>query len=178
MCIRDRPFICAQHAPISGKNKEKHNGYTVEEVSGLWSKVKYYSRSKQVWYKHRRLWRLAVATHPRTQADWVLSCGFRGAGPMSWNPLQAAKQRSCGYVSSPISPTSVPRRGTYTSPIMLMMVGPASRNQEKVMSVYPTAALLRSLQWVSDRYVSHRDTALIGALLWEAAGLRGYGETP
>ena len=24
------------------------------------------------------------------------------------------------------------RRGTYTSPIMLMMVGPASRNQEKV----------------------------------------------
>ena len=51
---------------------------------------------------------------------------------MSWNPLQAAKQRSCGYVSSPISPTSVPRRGTYTSPIMLMMVGPASRNQEMV----------------------------------------------
>ena len=26
---------------------------------------------------------------------------------------------------------------------------------------YPTAALLRSLQWVSDRYVSPRDTALI-----------------
>ena len=24
---------------------------------------------------------------------------------------------------------------------------------------YPTAALLRSLQWVSDGYVSHRDTA-------------------
>ena len=32
----------------SGKNKEKHNGYTVEEVSGLWSKVKYYSLRKQV----------------------------------------------------------------------------------------------------------------------------------
>ena len=65
----------------------------------------------------RRLWRLAVATQPRTQAnevivDWALcygshaatkgsrlsmSCGFRGAGPISWNPLQAAKQRSCGY---------------------------------------------------------------------------------
>ena len=27
---------------------------------------------------------------------------------------------------------------------------------------YPTAALLRSLQWVSDGYVSPRDTALIG----------------
>ncbi len=29
-------------------------------------------------------------------------------------------------------------------------------------SAYPTAALLRSLQWVSDGYVSARDTALIG----------------
>ena len=37
---------------------------------------------------------------------------------------------------------------------------------------YPTAALLRSLQWVSDRYVSLQDTALIGVLLWEAAWLR------
>ena len=37
---------------------------------------------------------------------------------------------------------------------------------------YPTAALLRSLQWVSDRYVSPRDTALIDDLLWEAAWLR------
>ena len=37
---------------------------------------------------------------------------------------------------------------------------------------YPTAALLRSLQWVSDRYVSPRDTALIDVLLWKAAGLR------
>ena len=41
-----------------------------------------------------------------------------------------------------------------------------------VMSAYPTAALLRSLQWVSDRYVSPLDTALIDDLLWEAAGLR------
>ena len=107
-----------------------------------------------------------VATHPRTTSRLSMSCGFRGAGPSIRNPLQAAKQRSCGYVSSPISPTSVPRRGTYTSPIMLMMVGPASRNQEKVMSVYPTAALLRSLQWVSDRYVSPRDTALIEVLCY------------
>ena len=36
----------------------------------------------------------------------------------------------------------------------------------------PTAALLRSLQWVSDEYVSHRDTALIDFMLLEAAGLR------
>ena len=37
---------------------------------------------------------------------------------------------------------------------------------------YPTAALLRSLQWVSDRYVSLLDTALIDDLLLEAAWLR------
>ena len=62
-----------------------------------------------------------------------------------------------------------------------MIVGPASRNQGMVMSAYPTAALLRSLQWVSDEYVSPRDTAqykvtyytaLIDVLLWEAAWLR------
>ena len=31
---------------------------------------------------------------------------------------------------------------------------------------YPTAALFRSLQWVSDRYVSPRDTALITQLAY------------
>ena len=58
----------------------------------------------------------------------------------------------------------VPRRGTDASTMMLrMIVGPASRNQVRVERiVYPTAALLRSLQWVSDGYVSHRDTVLIG----------------
>ena len=39
-------------------------------------------------------------------------------------------------------------------------------------SARPTAALLRSLQWVSDGYVSPRDTALVDNLLWEAAWLR------
>ena len=48
------------------------------------------------------------------------------------------------------------------------IVGPASRNQERVGRIaYPTAALLRSLQWVSDEYVSLQDTALIERLLWE-----------
>ena len=63
-----------------------------------------------------------------------------------------------------LPPHIVPRRGTDTSRMMLrmMIVGPALRNQGMVMSAYPTAALLRSLQWVSDGYVSHRDTALIG----------------
>ena len=43
-----------------------------------------------------------------------------------------------------------------------MVVGPASRNQVRVgRFVYPTAALLRSLQWVSDVCVSLQDTALL-----------------
>ena len=68
------------------------------------------------------------------------------------------------------------RRGTDAFRMMLrmMIVGPALRNQGMVMSAYPTAALLRSLQWVSDRYVSPRDTALTmyNNLLWKAAWLR------
>ena len=60
-----------------------------------------------------------------------------------------------------VPPHIVPRRGTDTSTMMLrMIVGPASRNQVRVWRiVYPTAALLRSLQWVSDGYVSLQDTA-------------------
>ena len=67
------------------------------------------------------------------------------------------------WVRAILPPHIVPRRGTDTSRMMLrMVVGPASRNQVRVgRFVYPTAALLRSLQWVSDGYVSPRDTALI-----------------
>ena len=67
-----------------------------------------------------------------------------------------------------LPPHIVPRRGTDTSRMMLrMIVGPASRNHERVgRIVYPTAALLRSLQWVSDEYVSPRDTALIEVLCY------------
>ena len=62
-----------------------------------------------------------------------------------------------------LPPHIVPRRGTDTSRMMLrMVVGPASRNQVRVgRFVYPTAALLRSLQWVSDVCVSLQDTALL-----------------
>ena len=67
------------------------------------------------------------------------------------------------WVRAILPPHIVPRRGTNTSRMILrMIVGPASLNQERVgRIVYPTAALLRSLQWVSDEYVSPRDTALI-----------------
>ena len=75
------------------------------------------------------------------------------------------------WVREILPPHIVPRRGTDASTMMLrMIVGPASRNQVRVERiVYPTAALLRSLQWVSDEYVSPRDTALIERLLWEDA---------
>ena len=81
------------------------------------------------------------------------------------------------WVRAILPPHIVPRRGTDASRMMLrMIVGPASRNQVRVERiVYPTAALLRSLQWVSDGYVSPRDTALIGV---SYGRLRGYGETP
>ena len=83
---------------------------------------------RQVRNKLRRLWRLAVATHPINASKLSKSCGFRGAGPISRNPLQAPKD------------------------------------------AYPTAALLRSLQWVSDGYVSPRDTALIGVCYGRVRG--------
>ena len=132
--------------------------------------------------KPRRLWRPAVATHPRTTSRLSMSCGVPGT------KLHITVPRSGTYIKKPtasceaaplwvraiLPPHIVPRRGTDASRMMLrMIVGPASRNQERVgRIVYPTAALLRSLQWVSDRYVSLQDTALIGVLLWEAAGLR------
>ena len=66
------------------------------------------------------------------QADLVLAAGFRKAGPTIRNPLQAAKQRSCGYVR-PHPYTTVPRSGTDTATMILRtIVGPASRNQERV----------------------------------------------
>ena len=60
------------------------------------------------------------------------------------------------WVRAIVPPHIVPRRGTDASRMMLrMIVSPASRNQVSVERiVYPTAALLRSLQWVSDGYVS------------------------
>ena len=75
------------------------------------------------------------------------------------------------WVRAILPPHIVPRRGTDAPHMMLRkIVGPASRNQERVRRiVYPTAALLRSLQWVSDGCVSPRDTALIDVLLWEDA---------
>ena len=48
---------------------------------------------------------------PTNDSRLSMSCGFRGAGPSIRNPLQAAKQRSCGYVRY-LHLNTVPRRGT------------------------------------------------------------------
>ena len=91
-----------------------------------------------------------------------MSCGFRGAGPIIMKPTASCEAAQLWVRATP-PPHIVPRRGTDASRMMFrMIVGPASRNQGMVMSAYPTAALLRSLQWVSDGYVSPRDTELIG----------------
>ena len=56
------------------------------------------------------------STTKEPQAAW-----FREAGPTIRNPLQAAKQRSCGYERQPL-PTTVPRSGTDISTMILRTV--------------------------------------------------------
>ena len=60
-------------------------------------------------------------SHAPTNSRLSMSCGFRGAGPSIRNPLQAAKQRSCGYERQPL-PTTVPRSGTDISTMILRTV--------------------------------------------------------
>ena len=73
------------------------------------------------------------------------------------------KLRSSAAVGTDNHPTTtVPRSGTDISTMILRTVHRSRFAEPKeCVSVLPTAALLRSLQWVSDRYVSHRDTALL-----------------
>ena len=72
---------------------------------------------------------------------------------------------------------TVPRSGTDTVTMILRTVH-RSRFAEprESVSVLPTAALLRSLQWVSDRYVSHRDTAQL-ILSYSNGGRQWYKVT-
>ena len=137
--------------------------------------------------KHRRLWRLAVATQPTIAGHQSAPCpeGTRiyqkptasSEGAQLWDrhPLTLSWFRKAGQtiILNIIGDASVPLRGTHLGGYHIYPqlrcfaacsgfhdIGPASRNQERVGRIaYPTAALLRSLQWVSDRYVSPRDTA-------------------
>ena len=74
-------------------------------------------------------------------------------------------------------PQTVPRSGTDISTMILRTVHRSRFAEPKeCVSVLPTAALLRSLQWVSDRYVSHRDTALL-ILSYSNGGRQWYKVT-
>ena len=131
--------------------------------------------------KNRRLWRPAVATQPRTTSRLSMSCGVPGtklhitvprSGTYIKKPTASCEAAPLWVRASPPSKYSSPkgdRRFPYDveDDSRSRFAEPREGGED-----YPTAALLRSLQWVSDRYVSLQDTALIGVLLWEAAGLR------
>ena len=116
-----------------------------------------------------------------TTSKLSTNCEFRGAGPISWNPLQAAKQRSCGYMRD-LHLYIVPRMGTDASRMMLrMIVGPALRNQERMRWCLSHSCAPSELAvgfWYIRVPSGHGETKLritrrwLAFLLWEAAWLR------
>ena len=96
--------------------------------------------------KLRRLWRLAVATQPPI-ADANQRRVPRGHVSIR-NPLQAPKERSCGISITSPSPGSAKRDRLSSSISDRMCKSPFG---ELILggAYLPTAALLRSLQWVS-----------------------------
>ena len=93
------------------------------------------------------------------------------------NPLQAPKERSCGYVRYTISQKRVPRRGTNTFQIILRKVGPASRNQERVRSCLSHSCAPSELAvgfMIEVPLRGTRSSYSISSRSW----VRGYGETP
>ena len=91
------------------------------------------------------------------------------------NPLQAPKERSCGTSITSPSHGSAKRDRLSSSTSSWMHQSPFG---ELLFGghMHPTAALLRSLQWVSDRYVSHRDTAQL-ILSYNNGGRQWYKVT-
>ena len=89
------------------------------------------------------------------------------------------KLRSSAAVGTNNHPsTTVPRSGTDISTMILRTVNRSrfAEPRESENVCLPTAALLRSLQWVSDRYVSHRDTAQL-ILSYSNGGRQWYKVT-
>ena len=121
--------------------------------------------------------KLHITVSRRSTTKEPQAARFREAGPTIRNPLQAAKQRSCGYERQPL-PTTVPRSGTDISTMVLRTIHRSrfAEPRESENVCLPTAALLRSLQWVSDRYVSHQDTALL-ILSYSNGGRQWYKVT-
>ena len=65
--------------------------------------------------------KLHITVSRRSTTKEPQAARFREAGPTIRNPLQAAKQRSCGYERQPL-PTTVPRSGTDISTMVLRTV--------------------------------------------------------
>ena len=65
--------------------------------------------------------KLHITVSRRSTTKEPQAARFREAGPTIRNPLQAAKQRSCGYERQPL-PTTVPRSGTDISTMILRTV--------------------------------------------------------
>ena len=121
--------------------------------------------------KHRRLWRPAVATHPRMQSDWVWAAGSAERDLYHETHCKLRSSAAVGTCDTS-TPYSSPK-GDWRIPYDVEESRSRfAKPREGDGDAYPTAALLRSLQWVSDGYVSPRDTTLIDVLLWEAAWLR------
>ena len=142
-----------------------------QEFIGALNRILNYSRRG----KHRRLWRLAVATQPPIAGHQSAPCpeGTRiyqkptasSEGAQLWDrdPLTLSWFRKAGQtiILNIIVDVSVPLRGT-------IGVG---------YYIVPTAALLRSLQWVS----LYRSRSAEPAAYTQSAGrswVRGYGGTP
>ena len=109
-------------------------------------------------------------------SKWSISCRFRGAGPISWNPLQAAKQRSCGVRTIPPPKYSSPK-GDWHIPYNVEDDS-RSRFAEPWEGEVMLVPQLRSFGACSGFLT---DTCPLGTRRWLMSyyeRLRGYGETP
>mgnify|MGYP004632373571 CR=1 FL=1 len=114
--------------------------------------------------------------HAPTNASRLsMSCGFRGAGPISWNPLQAPKERSCGYNMIP-HPYRSPKGDWHIN--YDVEDDSRSRFAEPRESEVMPIPQLRSFGACSGFLM---DTCPLGTRRWLMTcygRLRGYGETP
>ena len=122
--------------------------------------------------KHRRLWRLAVAPQP-TIAEQPVSAVSRGDTYLSETHCKLRRSAAVGQASP--HTLLVPQSGTDYTHRSVPLRGTIYGRDE--VAHVPTAALLRSLQWVSDG----RSRSAEPAAHTQSAGrswVRGYGGTP
>ena len=122
--------------------------------------------------KHRRLWRLAVATHPTIAEHLSAPCP---EGTRIYQKPTASSEGAQLWDKQPPHLLLVPQSGTDYTHRSVPLRGTIYGRDE--VAHVPTAALLRSLQWVSDG----RSRSAEPAAHTQSAGrswVRGYGGTP